>query len=730
MVLTWLIGTLAGGGFGPVFGGVPGSAAFLLAVGSSTTVAFLAALAVLLRPRLSAATAGLAGSAAVALTAALATGTGAGVVHGPWDLLTAALPADPGGPALASVALLTGWTTLAACLLAAYNAGPLVRAVPPLVTLLAALALGASVEPLPAWYGPVLVGLGGVLVLTGRRPRPGGLILAVVPVVLAVLAAVTLGPHAPGARLREPLEAQAFVQAPVQPRSGVSPLQQYLALRDDSRPLRITGTVSRPGSLLRMATLTRFNGRYWTVDGDFRRAGTTLSDRADSAEPDTTRRIAVTQQIHLAVGDPDWLPVAGRPTRMSVTGLAVDGTTGDLAVPTGGTAPRDYSATSTILDARADEVLTDEPAAAPEPRIPDPPQLVRTFIDNTIAGKPRGSAQLLALYQQFTNNSELAGGRKFSYDQAEKVAGGHGYYQIQRLLEDRRGTSEQYASAYAAMARWLGFDARVVMGFRPEYDGNSFVATGRDVDAWVEVRFARLGWVTLDPSPRDNPIGSRQDPAPLSGQNPQADDPLKKAGATAPPPSATGGTDLAKKPATAPARPSSLLRAVLTSIAVVLLVLLIPTVVPVAKALRRARRRRDPSARRVVLGAWWETLDRLREAGIPATPLLTTGEVVQLADHLPRLRPLAGLVDQAGYAPETPAPGQQAEAWAISTVISRQLHIRMSVSRRIHAFFDPRPLWYGPRPHVFHHGHRTKLSENKKKSTVPARITALTRRSG
>src|SRR5262249_26273887 len=142
-------------------------------------------------------------------------------------------------------------------------------------------------------------------------------------------------------------------------------------------------------------------------------------------------------------------------------------------------------------------------------------------------------------------------------DQSPDAWGGHGFYQIGRLLTSTRGTSEQYASAYAVMARALGFDSRVVMGFRPSYDHDTFRASGSDVDAWVEVDFIGLGWITIDPSPRENPIGTRPNAPRAPASSLPLDDPLKQATQTPPPaaapemPDAAAGTSTAHSGQTA-----------------------------------------------------------------------------------------------------------------------------------------------------------------------------------
>src|SRR5258705_12458102 len=67
---------------------------------------------------------------------------------------------------------------------------------------------------------------------------------------------------------------------------------------------------------------------------------------------------------------------------------------------------------------------------------------------------------------------------------------GHGYAQLQYFLtKTHRGTSEQFATAYAVLARVLGFPARVAGGFRQqphtEADGRHTVRNA-DAKAWPE----------------------------------------------------------------------------------------------------------------------------------------------------------------------------------------------------------------------------------------------------
>ena len=690
VALAGVLGMLAGFAFGPVFGlfgdggPAPGDLGVLLVpIGAATGSATVVALIAVLMPRLSPTLMAVGGTIIVVAVATGVTGAGLTALNGPSLLLTGALPADPSAASVAAVAVAAGWATLLAGLLAAYARNALAPVGPPLVCLFAAQGLGAAVGPLPGWYLPAILALVVALLFTGggRRPRPAALIAATAIGAGAIFAAVVIGPRAPGG---SPADARTLVDARVRPCGDTSPLQRYNALRDGDLRLRLTGTTSRASGPLRLATLTHFDGSYWTVAGDYRLAGKRLPD----ASPAAVRPVTVSQQVRISAGPNclGWLVTAGRATRISVSGLGVDEVTGDVAIPDRRPTPAQYAAESVVNDVRAADLRDARPAAAGEP-LPSPPTVfIRGWVARTVAGRPSGYDALTALYKRFKNSGE------FHYDQAPDVPGGHGYYQIQNLLRSGRGTSEQYASAFAVMARHLGMDARVVMGFRPRsYEGSSFRVEGRDVDAWAEVRFAGLGWVTLDPSPRSNTIGIPAEAPPRTvPQAGQQDDPLRS-----PPGGQRQSASRAGSASGAPAEagPGPEGGSVPTWLLVVAGLLALVFTAPAAKAARRARRRRDRSPRRAILGAWWETTDRLREAGLAVSPALTTGEVVRLAPNPQEISRLAALVDAAAFAPDERAADDQARAWAAAGDVRRRLHAGMSAPRRVAAFFDPRPLF-------------------------------------
>lgn len=227
--------------------------------------------------------------------------------------------------------------------------------------------------------------------------------------------------------------------------------------------------------------------------------------------------------------------------------------------------------------------------------------------------------------------------------------GGNGLYQVLALLKNHRGTSEQYASAFAVMCRQSGWDARVVLGFKPRWNGDKLYVQGQDVFAWTEVRFERLGWLPIDPSPTRTAARGDDAPNDATGtipgivEPPPAHDPDP-----APEPEMDGAAPPDPVAAPATGRSSGVVSA---AVAVGLLVLL--SAIPLLKAARRRARRRSSPGRRVA-EAWGEAVAALRAGGARVHGRQTTGQVLQAAPEscAPALRLLAELVDRVAFSPD------------------------------------------------------------------------------
>src|SRR5262249_37261527 len=105
---------------------------------------------------------------------------------------------------------------------------------------------------------------------------------------------------------------------------------------------------------------------------------------------------------------------------------------------------------------------------------------------------------------------------------------GHTYGHLEYFLgASHRGTTEQFATAFAVMARSLGLPARVVVGFGPgqsTLDG-AWAVRGRDALVWPEVDFAGLGWVPFYPTPHAGSAadGANTAPAGATSQRQEVD---------------------------------------------------------------------------------------------------------------------------------------------------------------------------------------------------------------
>ncbi|MGB9788783.1 MAG: transglutaminase domain-containing protein [Dictyoglomus turgidum] len=72
------------------------------------------------------------------------------------------------------------------------------------------------------------------------------------------------------------------------------------------------------------------------------------------------------------------------------------------------------------------------------------------------------------------------------------------------LFEVKKGYCEQFATAFAVMARIIGVPSRLVTGYGP---GDLNPWTGmyevkvKNAHAWVEIYLEPLGWITIDPTP-------------------------------------------------------------------------------------------------------------------------------------------------------------------------------------------------------------------------------------
>jgi hypothetical protein len=189
------------------------------------------------------------------------------------------------------------------------------------------------------------------------------------------------------------------------------------------------------------------------------------------------------------------------------------------------------------------------------------------------------------------------------------------------------GDDEQFAVAAALVARYFGFDSRVVFGVVLATDDavpsvlpctTSGECTGANVTAWTEVQAPDGQWTRVDASPQFADPLSRVVVGEILPEHPTIPDEVTSE-VLAPPTSIRADSD--EPPTTQP--PGVDARTVLEILrwvglgALTLLLLVLPVLVlAVAKTLQRRRRRAETVPEAAIVGAWDELVDRYLDAGI------------------------------------------------------------------------------------------------------------------
>jgi transglutaminase-like putative cysteine protease len=371
--------------------------------------------------------------------------------------------------------------------------------------------------------------------------------------------------------------------------------------------------------------------------------------------------------------------------------IAFDPASGTLVSMRPGVSGYRYRVTSHVrpIDGSlAKALISQTPADRAYTQLPDPPGWLRAEAQRIVQGYPTPATQLLAIEAHL---------KSFGY--AVSARPGHSYGAVQRVLlgraENEAGYAEQFASAFALLARAIGYPARVAVGYRllPEKrQGNAYRVDTSDAHAWPEIHLAGFGWVAFEPTNTKNPATAappREQTAPVLPADERLQQPLQPQAEAVPgaAPATGGGTGAVVR------------RTALVAGAVVLAVFALLLASAGAKALRRtARARRGPPSARIA-AAWRETTDRMRERGLRAPPALTPAEVAAAAAATgpgaraaEQVTELALVTTTAVCAPYEPAEEAARRSWQLESEIRRTVRRGTPVSVRVRAFIDPRPL--------------------------------------
>lgn len=621
------------------------------------------------------------------------------LVDAPHALLSTILPA-PGEPELLVLPHAVVWTAAAVSAeLALRTRAPLLPALPAVLAFGFPLVLGADVPGSSYPAAGALAGAAALLVLVRSRVRlPLRAMMLRLPAVPGLVAAL-LGPHLPG--LGTPYDLRETVTPPTVRPQSTSPLDQVAAwMRNgDENVFTVRTSGAAPGNY-RLAVLDRYDGTTWTSSAGLTRTGGRVPAEK-GADPGRTKTLEQRFTVQSLPGI--WLPAADRPSSVSTpegTSLSVDPDSGVLS--TGEAVPRGFTYTAASHLPVYDAERLRYAAAADDPARVDLPGV-------DAAGRPIPAVRSFReIAERVTEGStrpyqravRLADWLRATYRLDPGALPGHTYRSLEFFLADGgRGTSEQFAASFAVLARTLGLPTRVAVGFGPgtRTGSGTWQVRGQDVLAWPEVKFTGVGWVPFHPTPGEaTQGGSPASSVEAVEEREQADRETAEPAHPSTRPrtpddaaSAAGGAAGSGLPVWLTV-PGALL---LLATAYVLYALWLPY-------RRRSRRRNDPDARRRLLGAWQQIIERLTEIGLPATGAHTAQEVAafgaeRVDDAVARRLPaLATLVNEVEYGGRRPDAATAASAWAdcdaVEKTVQRRIPRRTRLLRLLRAA-GPRP---------------------------------------
>ena len=619
-----------------------------------------------------------------------------GTVDGWARILTTSVPADP-RPELVFVAALLTWAgTALAC-------GILLRTTRPMLALLpaAAATTAAWLLAVPGTGSAVAPGLAlgacgvALAILTGsasstRRlntdeARAKLVRSGVFGVVVFVVAAV-VWTHLPLAD-EESFDPRDDRAPPVEVLDAINPLAQLAGWA--TRPKQtMFETDTREPTEWRLAVFEDFDGRTWSAPSEMQPSGAHLPPSPTPGE----RGDEVTADVHLGALGGVWLPTPGRADRLSGIDVYVDPATGVVASRTGAVSG-DYRVTAAREGADFDSGTA--LATATLPASVPPELLAAPGIETNEAGK-----DLADKAREVTLSAQTPMYRALKLEEYIRNSGvfdpkgpsGHSYVVLRNIVmvaDPGRGTSEQFATAFAVMARAVGIPTRVVVGFRDGGGRGVHPVHSGDAYAWPEILLDGYGWVPMAPTPPD-----RNNPPPKEEQQKAKEDQDKK----------DQIIDLGPRPAADPPQlpPESgsgtnVLLAVATAVAALLVVgLLLVLLTVVLRRRRRGRRRRSPDPAQRIEGAWLETCDTLRTVGLPRRPSMTATDYAHEASRVDAVgEPMHGLADltnRARYGVVAPPPDQADLAWTHADAVAKAVTRATPFIRRLRAAIDPRPL--------------------------------------
>ncbi|MDR2323069.1 MAG: transglutaminase-like domain-containing protein [Microbacterium sp.] len=531
-----------------------------------------------------------------------------------------------------------------------------------------------------------------------------------------------------------------------------SPLQAYRGYVKDHRKDSLFTVKGLPeGARIRIGTMDDYNGVVYDVSDKGVGSSGAFGPIRDAMSADATGSVAhlqFTMDQYSAV----WVPDAGQVQKFTFGGSDADAlrrgayyneSTGTAVAISKLRKGDTYTVDTTIPKTWSDKELEGlDFGTVSMPKQVEGPEKLSALASDVVADAKTPIAQVRALVKKFSEEGFFSHGLE-----GEALSrAGHTEERISTLIggEQMIGDDEQYAVAMTLAARSLGIPARVVMGFYPDKGKTgTFSANGDNLHAWVEVNFAKAGWVAFDPTPPKDKVPQDQITKPKVVPKPQV---------LQPPPPPQEPVDL---PPTVPDQrgaqdgPNNLLGiigAVLAiggSVLLALAILAAPFIVIGAwKATRRRKRRAAEQTADRISGGWDELTDRAVDYGARIPAGATRAEearTVATALTVPAVTVLADHADAQVFGPSEPTEEDVDAFWQEVDGIVAGLGKDAKWHRRLLARLSLRSLLGGSRLSAGVQGLRDAASERIRRpgtgssgagTTTPGTIRSSPRRRG
>jgi transglutaminase-like putative cysteine protease len=274
-------------------------------------------------------------------------------------------------------------------------------------------------------------------------------------------------------------------------------------------PLLTVQTNDPDPTYLRIAVLTQFNGIEWTSGNRAIISDQTASGLLPFSEQGLSPNVPTDQHNYTVTATSDfdsrWLPTMFPATSVNAVGdwhwdaSTMDFISGNDSTTTAGltwtmSAAKPRLSSYSMINSLSAPISIQEPYTATPSTLPN---YVGDLAQQVTRNADSRFERAVTLQNWFRDNF------RYRLKSAEGDSNEALLHFLTKGKGHRVGYCEQFAAAFAVMARTLDMPARVAIGFlSPEKTGpDRYVYSAHDMHAWPEVYFRGSGWVRFEPTP-------------------------------------------------------------------------------------------------------------------------------------------------------------------------------------------------------------------------------------